>query len=122
MRNACDRAAGWGHVPHPHLGGCRSSAVAHGHHRRRRTDRWNRRPFKTLSRLPGNQLDIILLRTLIGVAGENVSHLLGLPLPLVRSGARHATRYLEAILCPPNGGRAEKLARVAKRTHPVLDA
>lgn len=57
--------------------------------------------FKAMSRLPDNQLDIMVLRTLHGLDDEDISHLLGLPLPVVRSDARHATRFLEAILCPP---------------------
>ncbi|WP_243878246.1 sigma factor-like helix-turn-helix DNA-binding protein [Streptomyces sp. SUK 48] len=57
--------------------------------------------FKAMSRLPDNQLDVMVLRVLHGMTDEEVSHFLGLPLPTVRSDERHAIRFLEDILSPP---------------------
>jgi DNA-directed RNA polymerase specialized sigma24 family protein len=57
--------------------------------------------FKAMSRLPDNQLDIMVLRVLHGMTDRDVSHFLGLPLPTVRSDERHAIRFLEDILSPP---------------------
>jgi DNA-directed RNA polymerase specialized sigma24 family protein len=57
--------------------------------------------FKAMSRLPDSQLDVMVLRTLLGLADEDVSDLLGVSLPVVRSDERHATRFLDAVLCPP---------------------
>lgn len=58
--------------------------------------------FKAMSRLPDNQLDIMVLRVLHGMTDKDVSHILGLPLPTVRSDERHAIRFLEDILSPPH--------------------
>ncbi|PJM91433.1 sigma factor-like helix-turn-helix DNA-binding protein [Streptomyces sp. CB01373] len=57
--------------------------------------------FKAMSRLPDNQLDVMVLRVLHGMTDEDVSHFLGLPLPRVRSDERHAIRFLEDTLSPP---------------------
>ncbi|MFB6931356.1 sigma-70 family RNA polymerase sigma factor [Streptomyces chartreusis] len=57
--------------------------------------------FTAMSRLPGSQLDVMVLRRLCGRAPETVSALLGLPLAAIRSDERHATRFLESVLCPP---------------------
>ncbi|MFE0489190.1 sigma factor-like helix-turn-helix DNA-binding protein [Streptomyces griseoaurantiacus] len=57
--------------------------------------------FRAMSRLPAPQLDVIVLRFLGGMTEEEVSDLLGVPLAAVRSDERHATRFLENVLCPP---------------------
>ena len=57
--------------------------------------------FRAMSRLPGHQLDVVVLRSLGGMAEEVVSDLLGVPLATVRSDERHATRFLDSILCCP---------------------
>ncbi|MFC8247992.1 sigma-70 family RNA polymerase sigma factor [Streptomyces chartreusis] len=57
--------------------------------------------FTAMSRLPSSQLDVMVLRRLCGRAPESVSALLGLPLAAIRSDERHATRFLESVLCPP---------------------
>ncbi|MFF3639363.1 sigma factor-like helix-turn-helix DNA-binding protein [Streptomyces sp. NPDC002250] len=57
--------------------------------------------FKAMSRLPDNQLDVMVLRVLHGMTHEDVSHFLGQPLPKVRSDERHAIRFLEDTLSPP---------------------
>jgi len=57
--------------------------------------------FKAMSRLPDNQLDVMVLRVLHGMTDEDVSHFLGQPLPTVRSDERHAIRFLEDTLSPP---------------------
>ncbi|MFF2205517.1 sigma factor-like helix-turn-helix DNA-binding protein [Streptomyces sp. NPDC058145] len=57
--------------------------------------------FKAMSRLPDNQLDVMVLRVLHGMTHEDVSHFLGQPLPRVRSDERHAIRFLEDTLSPP---------------------
>ncbi|MGQ4431319.1 MULTISPECIES: sigma factor-like helix-turn-helix DNA-binding protein [unclassified Streptomyces] len=59
--------------------------------------------FRAMSRLPGHQLDVVVLRSLGGMAEEEVSSLLGVPLATVRSDERHATRFLDSTLCncPP---------------------
>ncbi|MFG3480119.1 sigma-70 family RNA polymerase sigma factor [Streptomyces sp. NPDC047980] len=57
--------------------------------------------FKAMSRLPAQQLDVMVLRRLYGIHPETVSTLLGIPLAAVRSGERHAAHYLESVICPP---------------------
>lgn len=57
--------------------------------------------FRAMSRLPGHQLDVIVLRSLGGMTEEEVSDLLGVPLATVRSDERHAIRFLDSILCSP---------------------
>ncbi|MGW7260698.1 sigma-70 family RNA polymerase sigma factor [Streptomyces sp. NPDC054834] len=57
--------------------------------------------FRAMSRLPDNQLDVMVLRTLWRLPTERVSALLGVPPALVRSDERHAVHFLESILCPP---------------------
>ncbi|MFG2811517.1 sigma-70 family RNA polymerase sigma factor [Streptomyces massasporeus] len=57
--------------------------------------------FTAMSRLPAHQLDVMVLRWLYDMPPENVSALLGVPLAAVRSDERHATRFLESVLCPP---------------------
>ncbi|MFM9584243.1 sigma factor-like helix-turn-helix DNA-binding protein [Streptomyces caniscabiei] len=57
--------------------------------------------FRAMSRLPGHQLDVVVLRFLGGMAEEEVSDLLGVPLATVRSDERHAIRFLDSILCCP---------------------
>ncbi|MFE1444403.1 sigma factor-like helix-turn-helix DNA-binding protein [Streptomyces sp. NPDC058739] len=57
--------------------------------------------FQAISRLPDHQLDVMVLRRLCGFTTEKVSALLGTSLATVRSDERHATRFLESVLCPP---------------------
>jgi DNA-directed RNA polymerase specialized sigma24 family protein len=57
--------------------------------------------FAAMSRLPGSQLDVMVLRRLWNSPPETVSALLGVPLAAIRSDERHATRFLESVLCPP---------------------
>ncbi|MGP3978942.1 sigma-70 family RNA polymerase sigma factor [Streptomyces sp. 8N114] len=57
--------------------------------------------FQAISRLPGSQLDVMVLRYLCGMTPEETSSLLGVPLAAVRSDERQAIRCLESILCPP---------------------
>ncbi|WP_413754859.1 sigma factor-like helix-turn-helix DNA-binding protein [Streptomyces sp. MMBL 11-3] len=56
--------------------------------------------LKAMRRLPDNQLDVVVLRSLCGISSEDVSELLGVPLATVRSDERHATRFLDSVLCP----------------------
>ncbi|MER6557432.1 sigma-70 family RNA polymerase sigma factor [Streptomyces sp. NPDC001027] len=58
--------------------------------------------FTAISRLPPSQLDVMVLRRLCGFTPETVSALLGTSLAAVRSDERHATRFLESVLCPPH--------------------
>ncbi|MEH0557530.1 sigma-70 family RNA polymerase sigma factor [Streptomyces sp. B21-101] len=58
--------------------------------------------FTAMSRLPAGQLDVMVLRRLCGFTPETVSALLGTSLAAVRSDERHATRFLESVLCPPH--------------------
>ncbi|WP_405669590.1 sigma-70 family RNA polymerase sigma factor [Streptomyces sp. NBC_01530] len=57
--------------------------------------------FKAMSCLPDQQLDVMVLRRLGGIAPEDVSGLLGVPLATVRSDERHAVHFLESVICPP---------------------
>ncbi|MGW2787035.1 sigma-70 family RNA polymerase sigma factor [Streptomyces populi] len=57
--------------------------------------------FTAMSRLPAGQLDVMVLRRLCGFLPETTSALLGTSLATVRSDERHATRFLESVLCPP---------------------
>ncbi|MFJ6509307.1 MULTISPECIES: sigma-70 family RNA polymerase sigma factor [unclassified Streptomyces] len=57
--------------------------------------------FTAMSRLPPNQLDVMVLRRLCGFRPETASALLGTSLATVRSDERHAIRFLESVLCPP---------------------
>ncbi|MDX5562723.1 sigma-70 family RNA polymerase sigma factor [Streptomyces sp. ID05-04B] len=57
--------------------------------------------FTAMSRLPPSQLDVMVLRRLCGFTPETVSALLGASLAAVRSDERHASRFLESVLCPP---------------------
>lgn len=57
--------------------------------------------FNAMSRLPDHQLDVMVLRRLRGHCEEQTSALLGVSRATVRSDERHATRFLESILCPP---------------------
>ncbi|MET7636201.1 sigma-70 family RNA polymerase sigma factor [Streptomyces sp. NPDC005078] len=56
--------------------------------------------FKAMSRLPDQQLDIMVLRLLYGICPENASTLMGVPLATIRSGERHAAHFLESVICP----------------------
>ncbi|KUN29240.1 RNA polymerase subunit sigma [Streptomyces antibioticus] len=56
--------------------------------------------FTAMSRLPDQQLDVMVLRRLCGLGDEDVATLLGLPLATVRSDERHAVHFLESRLCP----------------------
>ncbi|MEU6680320.1 sigma-70 family RNA polymerase sigma factor [Streptomyces sp. NPDC046925] len=56
--------------------------------------------FAAISRLPDNQLDVIVLRYLCGMSDRAASALLGLPLASVHSDERHASRYLEGLINP----------------------
>lgn len=55
--------------------------------------------FKAMSRLPDQQLDIMVLRQLYGICPEHTSALMGVPLATIRSGERHATYFLESVIC-----------------------
>jgi DNA-directed RNA polymerase specialized sigma24 family protein len=57
--------------------------------------------FTAISHLPGRQFDVMVLRRLCGFAPEAVSALVGSSLATVSSDERHATRFLESVLCPP---------------------
>lgn len=57
--------------------------------------------FKAMSRLPAHQLDVMVLRRLYGLSEETTSARLGVPLASVQSDERHATHFLETLLCPP---------------------
>jgi DNA-directed RNA polymerase specialized sigma24 family protein len=57
--------------------------------------------FAAISHLPRRQFDVMVLRRLCGFAPEAVSSLVGTSRATVRSDERHATHYLESILCPP---------------------
>ncbi|QDN94782.1 sigma-70 family RNA polymerase sigma factor (plasmid) [Streptomyces sp. RLB1-9] len=57
--------------------------------------------FTAMSRLPANQLDVMVLRRLCGFLPETTSALLGTSLATVRSDERHATRFLESVPRPP---------------------
>lgn len=58
--------------------------------------------YKAISKLPPAQLDVMVLRYLCGASEERTSHLLGVPLAVVRSDERHAHRFLHsAITLPP---------------------
>ncbi|WP_269859647.1 sigma-70 family RNA polymerase sigma factor [Streptomyces sp. RPT161] len=57
--------------------------------------------FKAMSRLPDQQLDVMVLRRLCGASPEQASDLLGVPLVTVQSDERHAVHFLESVLCPP---------------------
>jgi transcriptional regulator with XRE-family HTH domain len=57
--------------------------------------------FTAISRLPAHRLDVMVLRRLCGFSSETVSALLGVSLAAVRSDERHATRFLESVICPP---------------------
>ncbi|WP_327731348.1 sigma-70 family RNA polymerase sigma factor [Streptomyces sp. NBC_00487] len=56
--------------------------------------------FKAMSRLPDQQLDVMVLRRLCGITCEDASALLGIPLATVRSDERHAVHFLESAICP----------------------
>jgi hypothetical protein len=58
--------------------------------------------FEAISRLPDNQLDVIVLRHLCGLDQIATADTLGVPLATVRSDERHAKRGLTAILNPHN--------------------
>ncbi|MFJ2509870.1 sigma-70 family RNA polymerase sigma factor [Streptomyces griseoviridis] len=57
--------------------------------------------FKAMSRLPDNQLDVMVLRHQCGFSVDRVSALLGVPPATVRSDERHAVHYLESVIPPP---------------------
>ncbi|MFE1478992.1 sigma-70 family RNA polymerase sigma factor [Streptomyces cyaneofuscatus] len=54
--------------------------------------------FKTMSRLPEQQLDVMVLRHLLGMAPSAVADVLGVPIASVRSDERHAKHVLENVL------------------------
>ncbi|MFM9700253.1 RNA polymerase sigma factor [Streptomyces europaeiscabiei] len=58
------------------------------------------RLFKAMSRLPDQQLDVMVLRRMCGHTPEDASALLGVPLATVRSDERHAEHFLESAICP----------------------
>ncbi|WP_306318115.1 MULTISPECIES: RNA polymerase sigma factor [unclassified Streptomyces] len=58
------------------------------------------RLFRTISRLPAQQQDVVVLRHLCGLSPRQTSALLGVSPAAVRSDERHARRFLE-IHCPP---------------------
>ncbi|MFJ5819340.1 sigma-70 family RNA polymerase sigma factor [Streptomyces sp. NPDC093108] len=55
--------------------------------------------FKVLSRLPDQQLDVMVLRHLRGMPPSTVADVLGVPVASVRSDERHAMHVVEAVLC-----------------------
>ncbi|MEV7238860.1 sigma-70 family RNA polymerase sigma factor [Streptomyces sp. NPDC051020] len=57
--------------------------------------------FKAMSRLPDQQLDVMVLRQLYRICPEGVSTLLGVPIATIRSSERHAAHFLESVICPP---------------------
>jgi DNA-directed RNA polymerase specialized sigma24 family protein/transcriptional regulator with XRE-family HTH domain len=56
--------------------------------------------FTAISRLPDQQLDVMVLRRLCGINDEDVATLLGLPLATVRSDERHARHFLQSVMDP----------------------
>lgn len=54
--------------------------------------------FKVLSRLPDQQLDVMVLRHLRGMPPSTVADVLGVPIASVRSDERHARHVVEAVL------------------------
>ncbi|MFF8618906.1 sigma-70 family RNA polymerase sigma factor [Streptomyces sp. NPDC015350] len=54
--------------------------------------------FKVLSRLPDQQLDVMVLRHLRGMPPSMVADVLGVPIASVRSDERHALHVVEAVL------------------------
>ncbi|MFI6951442.1 sigma-70 family RNA polymerase sigma factor [Streptomyces sp. NPDC050422] len=54
--------------------------------------------FKVLSRLPDQQLDVMVLRHLRGMPPHTVADVLGVPIASVRSDERHARHVVEAVL------------------------
>ncbi|MFE7355363.1 sigma-70 family RNA polymerase sigma factor [Streptomyces sp. NPDC057543] len=54
--------------------------------------------FKVLSRLPDQQLDVMVLRHLRGMSPSTVADVLGVPITSVRSDERHARHAVEAVL------------------------
>lgn len=70
------------------------------------TDRMNQleeslKLFTAISRLPDHCLDIMTLRRLCGFTQEETSALLGVSHPTVQSDERHASHFLESVVCPP---------------------
>ncbi|MFB7747535.1 sigma-70 family RNA polymerase sigma factor [Streptomyces sp. NPDC056132] len=64
--------------------------------------------FNAMSRLPDHQLDVMVLRSLCGHCEEQTSALLGVSRATVRSDERHAVRFLESILCPPETEQSDE--------------
>ncbi|NYS17258.1 sigma-70 family RNA polymerase sigma factor [Streptomyces sp. SJ1-7] len=60
--------------------------------------------FKTISKLPAPQLDVMVLLHLCGFSPEKASSLLGVPLASVRADERRAVRYLETVFPPDTEG------------------
>ncbi|MGW2183929.1 sigma-70 family RNA polymerase sigma factor [Streptomyces sp. NPDC001732] len=54
--------------------------------------------FKVLSRLPDQQLDVMVLRHLRGMPPSMVADVLGVPIASVRSDERHAMHVVETVL------------------------
>lgn len=57
--------------------------------------------FKAMSWLPDQQLDVMIMRRSYAFLPEEVSALLGVPQAVVLSSERHATHFLESVICPP---------------------
>ncbi|GHE10971.1 sigma-70 family RNA polymerase sigma factor [Streptomyces alanosinicus] len=57
--------------------------------------------FKAMSRLPDQQLDVMVLRCLCGFTPDAASALLGVPVATVGSDERHAIHFLDSVICPP---------------------
>lgn len=57
--------------------------------------------FEAVSRLPDNQLDVMVLRSLRGMSSVEVADLTGVLPATVMSDERHAARSLRLALCPP---------------------
>ncbi|MFE3943968.1 sigma-70 family RNA polymerase sigma factor [Streptomyces sp. NPDC059118] len=54
--------------------------------------------FKVLSRLPDQQLDVMVLRHLRGMPPSTVADVLGVPIASVRSDERHARHVVDTVL------------------------
>jgi RNA polymerase sigma factor (sigma-70 family) len=58
------------------------------------------RLFEAMGGLPGEQLDVMVLRHLRALPEERVASVLGVPVAAVRSALRHARRYVMDVLDP----------------------
>ncbi|MEV7297139.1 sigma-70 family RNA polymerase sigma factor [Streptomyces microflavus] len=89
----------------PHIDGCPSFGTsafdtfslrqAQSHEERFAQYEESSAVFKTMSRLPEQQLDVMVLRYLLGMDPSAVADVLGVPIASVRSDERHARHVLE---------------------------